>query len=150
MKLKHRTWKRPDAACLGWLACACFLSQPLLGTLHFALHEHTVAKGQNGNAERVHSRAGPGHGHGDHQHGEQGPHAAGDPEPHPLMDHEDELSAPAVRPKGVLTAWAPVPARAALLAFDLPAQERPEREQLGPRPPPPRSTAAPRAPPIAS
>ena len=37
-----------------------------------------------------------------------------------------------------------------LHVFDLPERERPDREQRGPRPPPPRPAAVPRAPPIAS
>ena len=138
----------------GALACLCFVLLQFLVPLHLALNEHLVF-GEAGHGTRA---AAEGRLHGDHgTHGHvhghppsQRAHPGDDHAPHPVEDHLAPFCDPAVLPSGPYPAIALARAPASSLTPPLEPLSRRQHgcEPRGPRPPPPRATAAPRAPPI--
>jgi len=128
---------------LGACACLCFALQQFLVPWHLALNDHVSV---GGSQEHVHS-----HGAGDHHHAPTPSRQADadeDHTPHPVEDHLAQIAEPSVPPTLVYTAIAPAPVEHWQLALALPVCEQPQYVECGPRPPPPRTAAAPRAPPI--
>ena len=128
-----RTRTRALETLLGVLVCACFVLPQLLVSGHLALSEHTVAH----------------HPHGEHEHeAPRFPDSKDDHDPHPVEDHLDPLAEPAVPPTLLHVLVVLAQAGPGLLPFDLPSGERLHSQAHPPRPPPPRTVAHPRAPPI--
>jgi len=134
------------------VACAAFLLQQFLVPLHLALNEHLVFSpaGEGAHAltqALLHGK----HGHG-HEHEHPPAQVDDSPEshtPHPVEDHLDLYCDPAVLPSWVHVALAPAAGSPCLPGAALVEGERACCEAGGPRPPPPRTASAPRAPPIA-
>lgn len=132
------------------LVSACLFLQQLVVPLHLAGFDHVSLAGLSDHA----------HSHVEHRHGPHGlSHGpvsswtdAPDDEhhPHPWEDHLDELADPPVSPPSVHVVVAPEPGPAMeALRRVLPVPERlRDHARSGPRPPPPRGGAPPRAPPI--
>jgi len=131
----------------GATACLCFVVPQLLVMLHLVLDEHcsvSAVEQHHAHAERAH--APDRHGHG-HEFSGQDPSEEEHPS-HPAEEDLAQLEELAVARTSVQPAAAPVSSASAPLIFDLPSPERPRFEAIGPRPPPPRAAAAPRAPPL--
>ena len=151
MTERHETARRRRAArrmFVGAFACVCFALQQFLVPWHLALNDHVSSSGPE---EHVHSHRDHSHGGGDQHHGHESSRDADsneDHKPHPVDEHLAQIAEPGVLPTLVYTAIAPAPAEHWQMAFDLPVREQHQYVECGPRPPPPRTAAAPRAPPI--
>jgi len=139
---------------VGVFACVCLVFQQCFVPLHLALNDHVVFDGLGGHA----------HSHAEHAHSHSPSHAEhadaqeqlasrsddshGDHEPHPIDDHLTQLAEAAVLRAPVYVALALAPMPSALFFHELPLRGLLHDREHGPRPPPPRTAAAPRAPPI--
>lgn len=140
---------RARIALCGALTCVCLVLQQLLAPLHLVLEDHVWLAGSGAHVH-VHSEAHEGTLGHSHDHERSYDHDADrDHEPHPYEDHVDELAQPAMLFSLARTMLAAAPTSRRLPSFELPSHERFRLTVHAPRPPPPRTAAAPRAPPIA-
>lgn len=134
-------WQR---AVLGVLLPLCFVAQQVWVPVHLALCEH-VREHADGVHEAI--AIAPDHDASEHAHvhdgSTDGPH-----EPHPADDHDDEVSELAVTPKTGHSTLALVSHERTSVVRLLPAHAAPALRVEGPRAPPLRPGAPPRAPPI--
>ena len=127
------------------VVCACVLLEPLLVPLHLATNEHSF--GEHETTTRSATIYDHGHrqahvhwhhdGHGDHE------------TPHPAEEHECEAELPSTTPSDshVDASTEPIPSGIELEPYP-PAHPIARDSSNSPLRPPPRSFAAPRAPPI--
>lgn len=133
---------------VGAFACVCFVLQQFLVPWHLALNDHIASSGSEGH---VHSHLEHSDGGGDQHHGHGAPGQADpdeDHKSHPVEDHLAQIAEPGVPQTLIHTAIALAPVEHWRPAFELPGRKQPRYVESGPRPPPPRIAAAPRAPPI--
>ncbi len=148
--------RKAGRALLGAFVCVGFLLPQLFLALHLAHHDHVLVAEVDAH---VHTHDAHLHAHAAHAHEGPGSFAVPDSdaggsnqdhEPHPVDEHVDQLGEPAVATPGIQVVLAPVPAAPWLGVLE---ELLPGRVRLAlrvPRPPPPRTAAAPRAPPIVS
>ena len=147
---RRRAGRTLLGACLG----IGFLLPQLVLALHLARNDHVLVAGVDAH---VHTHDAHLHAHAAHAHEGAAPTEVGasesgganqDHEPHPLEEHVEQLGEPAVAPAVIHVALIQAPAAPWFGVLEALLPERVRHTPRIPRPPPPRTAAAPRAPPI--
>jgi len=132
---------------VGALAALCLVLQPLPVFAHLAGSEHELVRESR---HAGHSHAGHPHGHDRTRGMARGDDAQDPHRPHPVEDHLELLAQPSVPPTFVPPVLAPLPTEPELRWVDARSRAVSDVAGSGPRSPPPRTDATPRAPPVVS
>ena len=154
---------------LGATICLGFLLQQVVLPVHLILEHHVHPRTEESEPARVetaaptvaaHGHAHPhGHGHA-HGHSQENAHARATPDPrhaapaadhghdHPARDHLDTLAGPPLPKRPFELVLALVSTVPDLPFLDSPSSQRAPESASEPRPPPPRQSPEPRAPPV--